>query len=300
MPLIDGEFISLVRAKQIPGKKRDYSSLATWESDRQGDVGDLTASGFLEVAEVEGPGSVGTVVIAGWTTDATSYILVRAAQGHEATHKYRTNKAFIQASAADGIRVSAQQFTRIEGMTIRQTGTFEAISMENANGYRVQKNFCWGGLGIFIEGRDSGGANQSITHSNIIIGAGNGGTRAAINTATALNAAHIHRVYNNTVISGNDCIKKTDSNNTQSRNNYFHPNSGVGGIVYDESTEMFAGNQHDITANIESLVGNKFRHLAFDNPKFFNDPHNKDFGIKEFANPFRGSGQNMNVPPASF
>ena len=97
-----------------PGGGGDYSSLSAWDSVERTD---LVTANKIKVAEVYGGGNAGRVYLLTysgfWITDATRYIEIRAASGHEHNGVWDTNKAYMSESGANTTMMNDSYNTKV-------------------------------------------------------------------------------------------------------------------------------------------------------------------------------------------
>ncbi len=96
----------------------DYTSLAAWESDTQGD---LVTAGNIEQAECFGFQDTTAVAVAGSTTDASNYRRIYAAAGAEAQSPYDTGGTAynLDPSASVNTLIMNEAFLRVERIQAR-------------------------------------------------------------------------------------------------------------------------------------------------------------------------------------
>jgi hypothetical protein len=101
----------------------DYTSLASWEADRNGDITGLGP----EIAECYNMSLTETVTFNGWTTTAADYIriYVPTAERHNGT--FSTGFKITGGGADDTLRL-AEEYIRFEGLAIEATGNFFGIN----------------------------------------------------------------------------------------------------------------------------------------------------------------------------
>jgi len=109
--------------KTIKPSGGDYTSLSNWEA---GEQADLVAAGNIAVAECYAMEDTTAVLIDGWNTDATHYIriTVPSAERHDGkrnTSKYRLK---IGAHFLNGSVDVAENYTRFEGLQIRNSSAY--------------------------------------------------------------------------------------------------------------------------------------------------------------------------------
>lgn len=177
----------------IVGGGGDYTTLAAWES---GEQKDLVAADQIAVAECQTGESTTSVIIAGWTTDATRYVHVRNASGH---HHLGDPTAGFRLAASNATAVfQIQNHVRVTGIVVVQTSGTAGIGIRANGGAESWVNECIvrnggaGTFGIVIEVANSTGRY----YNNIVYDWGTAGIR----TNAVTNC--IGHVYNNTVI---DC-----------------------------------------------------------------------------------------------
>ena len=147
--------------KPAAGGGGDYSSLNAWELAERANAyptipnGNLVSADKIKVAEVYSGGNAITAQLNinrnNWTTDATRYIIIRAAAGHEHTGVWNTSKAYIL-NASIPLLCQYVVNVKIERMQIKGTG--------NAAIYSWAYNDNFGGMDLdqcLIMGSPSGG-----------------------------------------------------------------------------------------------------------------------------------------------
>jgi hypothetical protein len=109
----------------------DYTTLAAAEAAEQGDLVSLDR---LLVIECHNIAETSTgLTIDGWTTDATRYIEIRAAQNHNGI--WGTSSYRITRTGAANTLIISEQYVRLIGLQLLGTGTSNAITIVcNASG----------------------------------------------------------------------------------------------------------------------------------------------------------------------
>lgn len=108
----------------------DYTSLSSWEA---GEQRNLVSANEIEVAECYNDWPSGlnnTVVVSGWTTDSTHYVVIRPASGNG--HNGTPGTGFFVSQS--GARLSmSQAYTVVTGIEVRNTGANDGLQL-NATG----------------------------------------------------------------------------------------------------------------------------------------------------------------------
>jgi hypothetical protein len=107
----------------------DYTSLAAWEAGRQGVLSEIETAecySFLDTA---------AVTIDGWTTTSSFYIRIYAPTAERHIGVWNTGKYRLEGSNPfDGLLIINEQYTRLEGLQIRNTGASgHAVALNAAN-----------------------------------------------------------------------------------------------------------------------------------------------------------------------
>lgn len=180
----------------------DYTSLSAAESGEQRDLVSADEIALFDVGDLEDAISFNGITIAGWTTDATRYVIVRGATPTSAT--WDTSRYRIVGPVYLGALNINQEYTRIENVQVRVTnhnwddpGGIHA----GVNNFRVTG--CWvenacttsgqgldKGMGIRRINQSSG---TSVIANNIVTGRWVRGIRTYTITGTLVQ-------YHNTVV----------------------------------------------------------------------------------------------------
>ena len=264
-----------------PGGGGHFSSLEAWRVGGLvlGDPGypvsivrNLVSLDQIEIVEIYSGGDAGglNLTAAGWTTDSTHYVHIRAAAGHEHGGTFNTNKAYI-ADASNlivyGPVILYVNYTKIGpglsisgGIPINIAGHFVV-----ADGCILKHNTnIWGGYG--------GVSLYNVLFECTI-------KNCVITTTTSANMGAIHinsgssgsfKVYNCTIISNENTSCAGIYNNSpgtatiSSQNNYFNvPN---GRAYYGSAINKGA---NDATSTIEATTAN-LRSVAYSTANFIN------------------------------
>ena len=250
------QYIYTIKPGGAPPGDCDYTTLNNWES---GTRSNLVTQNRINIAEVMGGGNSITGNIApsaGWTTDATRYIVIRAAAGHQHSGVWDTNKAYMLQSANDAVVQSMGKDIHIEKMQIKTASYGLLFYMSNAGGqYVVDSNLIiqTGAYNSSPMQLGSGSvASATLTFkNNIVLNRGGVSTLQISNSSTSY-------VYNNTLINtsaSNYCIggnASTITNNNYMKSSYCY--SGVGTMGVNDAASNSQGNPNGVvTANLRSI-----------------------------------------------
>lgn len=146
--------------KTVKASGGDYSSLSSWEA---GEQRDLTSVDEIAEAQIDGTWSsadTATVLIGGWTTDATRYISIYTTSTCRHTGKWDTTKYRIDNSGnfETGIYIS-EGFVRIDGVQIRMTGATLAYTMLLDNNVDAGGEIRFSNIIGWYNGGGTGGSN---------------------------------------------------------------------------------------------------------------------------------------------
>lgn len=256
----------------------DYSSIDAWEADQQRD---LVAADEIAVLECySGEYDDNGTTIAGWTTDGTRYVEIRAASGQE--HG---------GLASAGVRITStslrtfnlQNAARLIGLVLLPTNNKGGVASAGAGGTDIVLSGC------VING---GGANQStgiiignqtgdewVINNNIVYGFDGVGGEGIVHNVTGTTA----HIYNNTVV-GNTRGIVQGAGTCRLKNN----------IVQDSTGNDFTGSFTDTEKNISSdatspQVGLRNIDLAFE------DADNDDYHLAANDSDARGAGVDLSA-----
>jgi len=189
------------------GPGRDYSGILSWEAAEQAD---LPTGDLIKQAEcytfADALGDTVSGLIDGWTTDATRYIRIYAATGHQHSCRPTTGYRIQFAGFGRGIDIR-EGFVRVEGVG------FESVDLGSSPGDRafhvetgvtgdVRISKCWLGTPTNDESflRSFGAATSGVKIFNCMAHPGlGGGTSNGINTQ----GAGTYYMYNNTLVGKN-------------------------------------------------------------------------------------------------
>lgn len=117
----------------IIGGANHYPSLTAWEAGEQADITLATGSDEIHEARCFDGTLADICTIFGWTTSATNYIRIftEAAERHDGT--VATGFRLTDSGTDTAIRI-AEEFVRIEGLVIHDTGNHGCISDVGASG----------------------------------------------------------------------------------------------------------------------------------------------------------------------
>lgn len=195
----------------------DYTSLTSWEAGEQADIVTADEIAIAECYDDWPSGLADSLTIDGWTTDATRYIIVRAASGEGHTGESGTGFWMTSSSSTSTI-VNKESYTRIQDL--------EANKPSSAGGNVIRE---LGGNSLIerciLTGDGTGpafqfGANDSVFRNNLVI--------CSTNEVGA---------YRNASISGSECLNCTIINTSGS--------STLAGIDYNQTGD----NASDIVKN---------------------------------------------------
>lgn len=114
-----------VVTKTIQPSGGDYTTLSAWEAGRQAD---LVSADTIEIGQINGSWAspdTTAVVIAGWTTDATRYIVVtNSGSKHGGT--WGTANAYLLSTTAGAIALY-EDFVRLYGLQVLVTTTSASV-----------------------------------------------------------------------------------------------------------------------------------------------------------------------------
>jgi hypothetical protein len=206
----------------------DYTSLSAWESAEQRN---LVTQDEIAILECQAGSITNALNLAGWTTDATHYTVIRAATGHE--HGGIPGAGFkISNNTATTTIAYTTHNGRISGIEVANSSTGSAIATASGTGQEMWISGCLvgpsGANGISI-----GNANAWI-YNNIVFD--NATNQIQLNSAGV--TAH---VYNNTVKGGTHGIRQV--------NGTYRPKNN---IAQGNSTACFNGTFTDSATNISS------------------------------------------------
>ena len=241
-----------------PGYDYRYVSLNLWEAAR---AGNLTTRNTIEIAEVFSGGNALTgalLIYATWTTDATRYIEIRAAAGHEHTGVWSTSKAYLSSSGnaltvGSGIGTDIK-YCYIKKLQIESTNAF-GLNIVTAALCNVDRCIIKGATNAV---NTSGAGNTLITNS-IIIATNTTGQITGVWTQTSTVAT----LYNCTVISVASSGQKygvlvTGGTTINSQNTYIAVGNGAayanGGGTFNKGANDATSNAEALTANLDSIA----------------------------------------------
>lgn len=275
------------------GSGGDYSTLAAWESAQNRN---LVSADEIAVAEIIGGTNVGNptnrIDFAGWTTDETRYILVRAQSGSEYSGKGEidTSKAYIAAEIGgnNGALFPRHNF-KIKNIQVDISGASGSAGAKCL--------FMFGGGGgvdidscIFKFTAPSGSASNQDGcifelrspsydchfRNNIFLIDGNsttaGTTPCYIQSVNS--GPSTHYFYNNTIITFNKTTGNTNSisirngEDAVTQNNYFHKPSGTSANHYNSSVgSSIVKGSNDATSNSEAATSG-LQNIPYDSTTF--------------------------------
>jgi hypothetical protein len=254
----------------MPGGGGDYTSLNAWDLAERANTyptipnGDLVAADKIKVAEVYGTGNclTGTIPFsAGWTTDTTHYLEIRAAAGHKHTGVWSTSKAY-GSTAGLGISTSTVDM-HITGMQLECTANGEYTDPALSIGNKVVVvDSC-----IIRIASSAGGASAS----NVVLASH--ATLATLKNCVIINEAltpapnygivnlyGTMTLYNNTIVSlsssSQAIVMGGGSGTLNSQNNYYRANSiyvNQGGATLNKGANDATSNTEAVTANLRSV-----------------------------------------------
>lgn len=115
--------------KTIKSSGGDYTSLSAWES---ANAADLTSVDEIRQAECHNFVDTAMVDIDGWTTDATRYIRIYAAQNHGGV--YGTSSYRLAPADTGWSFINRENYCRVEGLCISTTATCQTVFYHYASG----------------------------------------------------------------------------------------------------------------------------------------------------------------------
>lgn len=155
-----------------PSGGGDYTSLNAWESAEQRN---LVSADEIEQAEVYsgGTATTGTFTIAGWTTDLTRRVIVKAASGEQ--HNGTRSQATSACAYVDDEFNATQGHTTVDGLRI-ETSSSTASLRVGSGGNSVQATWlvqncllgCSVGAGCRFDGANWDNTNRQLIRSCII------------------------------------------------------------------------------------------------------------------------------------
>lgn len=104
--------------KTVMASGGDYTSLSAWEAAQQGD---LVAADEIRQAECHAFSDTTAVDIDGWTTDATHYIRVYAAQNHGGVYDVTSYR--LEPNDTNWTLLCREEYARIEGLLLTNLAT---------------------------------------------------------------------------------------------------------------------------------------------------------------------------------
>lgn len=255
----------------------DYSTIETWQSGVSNK--DLVTRDVNEIAEIIGGSNVGNptarIFIAGWTTDATRRVIIRAQAGSEyrGTGVLDTSKAYLQGnfgSSAQGMITNAVDIT-LENVQLDLTSTASgmkclynyfagsAIVKECLFRHEVDVSVTGTIEGLFFEQRNPGSACN--LENNIMIGEFSGNSNTVIGIYVQGSNAFEHTIRQNTlVITGGNASSKTllscrDGHDLTTQNNYLAiPSNSTGDIYASSVGSTITKGANDATSNTEATT----------------------------------------------
>ena len=222
------------RYRSIHPTTGDYPDLVSWEA---GEDGDLVSADEYAVAEIVGDwsglggedlgGNYTRLVISGWTTDATRYVVIRADSSNRAGTSWDSDKYFLKCADKEGVIGVQINYVHIEGIQIEQYGsTVPEQQFYRHCGVQQQNAIYLWIIGCFI--RFTGTTMTEASHAGIVLDADNDnqtiitanniivGFDYGIKAANYLGNNVIIAVYNNTIIDPNLYGIWTDGNSFRS------------------------------------------------------------------------------------
>ena len=226
----------------------DYTTITLWEA---GERTNLVTADKIKVAEIYGRavnGDVGGIVLqaADWTTDATRYIIIRAAAGHECGGKFNTTKAYMSNAGGGegwtGIRCFVNHLRLGPGISVYGS---QPVRFDNAVGYILVERCAVKSDSIAMTFLNCG----TIDIKNCVIHGG----------AIGINQPYSGPVtcYNSTIcITGNNqgCLYLQDNvaRHFYSDNNYFY--CGTGPVYFISGSTVLHKGANDATSNTEAVT----------------------------------------------
>jgi len=253
-----------------PAGGGDYSSLGTWEAAERIN---LVTADKIKVAEVYSggnciAGNTETLIWDPWVMDATHYVEIRAAAGHEHTGVWSTSKAYGSIVGSRNpiwntkiLRITRMQFSSTAGSTIYHNAANEQTTIcttliDKCILKASNPNNAVGGT-VVIGGIKSG--SVTIQNSVIIDTGGGGHIPISMNSVNAT-ATNIY-LYNNTIINLGDANTSWGTLYVQApltmvcQNNYYYCKNGQ--PVYGTNSEgTFSKGANDATYNTEATTAN--------------------------------------------
>ena len=134
-----------VVTKTLKESGGDYTSMITWESTEQTDLVSDGDTHVLECYDYDSSPLNEEVLIAGWTTGASNYIVIKAAAGHGHEGVQGTGFHLSQGGLFKTTLENQQAYTRIEGLRVSNTRTSsngDAIKENGGDGVQINGNIC--------------------------------------------------------------------------------------------------------------------------------------------------------------
>lgn len=256
----------------------DYTSLSAWESAQQRD---LVAADEIAVAECYAGDFTDNVAIAGWTTDATRYVEIRAASGEE--HGGLHTAGFRITNGSFDVIRPATGYIRIRGVVILPTSNQYGI-VGQADLVELLVDSCvihGGGTSTGVGISPGVAATTAKLFNNIIFGfkgASTGyGLRDGSKTGSTTHA------YNNTIIDCRFCIVRL-STTLRPKNN----------VTQDPGSGCFTGTMTNSEKNISSDATSPetgLRNISLT----FEDKTNKDYHLASGDSAAQGAGVDLSA-----
>jgi len=202
LPLMAFGTTTITKTIKPAGQGGDYTTLFDWEAQNL----DLVTLDQIQVAEIDGDwtgvADTSTVIIDGWTTDATHYIRIYTTASARHDGVWDDSKYRLKSPANNTNLTISDPYVRIEGLQIESvsTGYRSAVSIGEANstiayniirqtsagtscdgvsisdadgtGFKIYNNIVYGftGFGIYI----NSAAGGTEVYNNTIYGCGTG------------------------------------------------------------------------------------------------------------------------------
>lgn len=218
----------------IPAGGGDYTSLSAWEAAQQRD---LVSADEIEVAECQTGASTDLVTLAGWTTDATRYVIIRNASGHfhggDRTAGFR-----MTSSTSQTIRIDALK-CHVRGIVILPTANTPAIATLVTTSIALISHCIIYGGGVSTGRGVWGFAGTVLGWNNFIYGFK--GASLGYGFSSIDGSGVVVRAYNNTIVDCRIGFARTAGTMVPKNN-----------IVQDTSNVCFSGTMTSSQTNISS------------------------------------------------
>ena len=241
------------------GVGQTYTTMASWETAKRGDLTAIAHpgyDGYVEVAEIYGGGAlVPANLNIGWTTNATHYIQIRAASGQGHEGYYNTGRACLVTSSYWPVNVA---YTKVgPGLSIQST--IPVLSTTGSGNLTVDGCIIQCTIYDSVYGAISfnNGGTHTVKNCTIEITNPTGYTPAINST---ISGSQLH-VYNCTIINNLHAsaygINASSGVTVTSQNNYFNVPSGrtyMGSATYSKGTNDATSNADAVTTNLRNIA----------------------------------------------